>query len=107
LASLYGRGRYQDNSTPEGYDEDKALLGRPEEKVTNINTQDNVFGKDRLGKKAMKVDDQPGFDSKFRGSSPLALENKLKHKTLVEGLDKTTVFNKGKKDLLDESQIKE
>ena len=55
----------------------------------------------------MKVDDQPDFDSKFRGSSPLALENKLKYKTLVEGLDKTTVFNKGKKDLLDESQIKE
>ena len=40
LASLYGRGRYEDNSVPDGYDE-KAPLGRPKEKVSNINTQDN------------------------------------------------------------------
>jgi hypothetical protein len=107
LASLYGRGRYQDNSVPEGYDEEKEILGRPEEKVTNINTQDNIFGKDRLGKKSMKIDDQPDFNSKFKGGSPLALENQLKHKTLVEGLNKITTFDKNKKDLLDESQIKE
>jgi hypothetical protein len=107
LASLYGRGRYQDNSVPEGYDEDKAILGRPKEKATNINTQDNIFGKDRLGKQSMKIDDQPDFNSKFKGSSPLALENKLKNKTLVEGLNKIITFDKNKKDLLDESQIKE
>ena len=45
-------------NVPDGYDEKKPL-GRPEEKVSNINTQQNVFGKDRLGKKEMKVDDQP------------------------------------------------
>jgi len=55
----------------------------------------------------MKIDDQPDFNSKFKGNSPLSLENKIKHKTLVEGLNKTMVFNKEKKDLLDESQIKE
>jgi hypothetical protein len=109
LASLYGRGRYQDNSNiPPDYDE-KAMLGRPTEKSTDINTQDNAFGKDRLGKKSMKIDDQPDFNSKFKGGSPLALENKLKHRTLLESLEKTMVFNKNekKKGLLDESQIKE
>ena len=61
LASLYGQGRMESDpgNVPDGYDEKKPL-GRPEEKVSNINTQDNVFGKDRLGKKEMKVDDQPG-----------------------------------------------
>jgi hypothetical protein len=109
LASLYGRGRYQDNSSiPPDYDE-KTMLGRPTEKSTDINTQDNAFGKDRLGKKSMKIDDQPDFNSKFKGGSPLALENKLKHRTLLESLEKTMVFNKNekKKGLLDESQIKE
>ena len=37
LAALYGRGRYDDGGVPEGYDE-KTPLGRPEEKVSNINT---------------------------------------------------------------------
>ncbi len=48
LASLYGRGRYEATNVPLGYDED-AELGRPEEKVTDKNTQDNAFGKDRIG----------------------------------------------------------
>jgi hypothetical protein len=39
----------------------KEPLGRPEEKVSNINTQDNAFGRDRLGRKDMKRDDQPGL----------------------------------------------
>ena len=51
LASLYGKGRYygDEGNVPVGYDEDEK--GRPEEKVSNINTQDGNFGKDRLGVK--------------------------------------------------------
>jgi hypothetical protein len=74
LASLYGRERYQDNSLPDGYDE-KAELGRPKEKASNINTQDNAFGRDRLGRKDMKVDDtEVSIKTNFKGGSPLALE---------------------------------
>ena len=36
LASLYGKGRYEATQLPDGYDE-KAPLGRPKEKVSNIN----------------------------------------------------------------------
>ena len=57
LASLYGRGRYEDNSVPDGYDE-KEPLGRPQEKVSKRNTQDDNFGKDRLGARGMKKDIQ-------------------------------------------------
>jgi hypothetical protein len=73
LASLYGKGRY--DGVPAGYDEDKEPVGRPQEKVSNRNTQDDNFGKDRLGSKGMK---DVGMDVKikqdFKGASPLALE---------------------------------
>jgi hypothetical protein len=108
LASLYGRGRYQDNSVPDGYDE-KSPLGRPKEKVSNINTQDNAFGKDRLGRDAMKNDDQEGYSRPVKDVSPLALEIKAKNKTLIESLQKVNIFNKksGGESLLDESNLKE
>jgi len=116
LASLYGRGRYQSNSdnVPLGYDE-KEVLGRPKEKATNINTQDNAFGKDRLGKVSMKVDDQPSKpDLNFKGNSPLALENNakielLKNKQLFEGIKKKLVFTQDRngESLLSESNLKE
>ncbi len=35
-------------------------LGRPEEKASNIGTQENPFGKDRLGNKGMKQGDDTG-----------------------------------------------
>ena len=110
LASLYGTGRYDSDpaNVPKGYDE-KAPLGRPEEKVSNRNTQDNAFGKDRLGAKGMKSDDNES-DSirvKYKGGSPLALEAKLKNTVLFESLEKKlSIKNKGE-DLLDESNIKE
>jgi hypothetical protein len=110
LASLYGTGRYDSDpaNVPTGYDE-KAPLGRPEEKVSNRNTQDNAFGKDRLGAKGMKSDDNES-DSirvKYKGGSPLALEAKLKNTVLFESLEKKlSIKNKGE-DLLDESNIKE
>jgi hypothetical protein len=111
LASLYGRERYQDNSLPDGYDEKKEL-GRPEKTSTNINTQDNAFGRDRLGRKDMKVDDtEVSIRTNFKGGSPLALENSkielAKNKTLLEGLQKKLVFeqDKAKESLLDESNL--
>jgi hypothetical protein len=111
LASLYGRERYQDNSLPDGYDEKKEL-GRPEEKSTNRNTQDDNFGRDRLGRKDMKVDDtEVSIRTNFKGGSPLALENSkielAKNKVLLEGLQKKLVFeqDKAKESLLDESNL--
>jgi hypothetical protein len=111
LASLYGRERYADNSLPDGYDE-KAELGRPKEKASNINTQDNALGRDRLGRKDMKNDDQAGPGrTQFKGGSPLALETTKielsKNKTLLEGLHKKLVFesDKAKESLLDESNL--
>ena len=52
LASLYGRGRYNDASVPEGVPE--APKGRPKEKASDINTQGNAFGRNRLGKNNKK-----------------------------------------------------
>jgi hypothetical protein len=108
LASLYGKGRYKDNSVPDGYDE-TTPLGRPKEKVSDINTQDNAFGKDRLGKDSMKNDDQEGYGKPVKKISPLALEVKAKNKTLIESLQKVNIFNKENKgeSLLDESNLKE
>ena len=95
LASLYGQGRIESDpaNVPDGYNE-KEPLGRPEEKVSNINTQQNIFGKDRLGKKEMKVDDQPGL----RENARLAYS---KNSSLLESLGKRT------ESLLDERNIKE
>jgi hypothetical protein len=113
LASLYGRNRYEDASVPKGYDE-KAPLGRPEEKVSNINTQQNALGRDRLGKKDNKVDDQEGFGTpNYKGGSPLALETSksvyAKNKTLLESLNKDLIFGKRSagESLLDESNLTE
>ena len=108
LAALYGAGRY--NSLPDGYDDD-LKLGRPEEKASNIGTQDNALGKDRLGSVGMKKGDNNGEDkslkNNFKGGSPLALETMLKNKSLIESLDKKLVFKKDDSSLLDESQIRE
>jgi hypothetical protein len=95
LASLYGKGRMESDpgNVPDGYNEKKPL-GRPEEKASNINTQDNAFGRDRLGKKAMRTDDQPGI----RESARIEYS---KNQSLLESLGKR------KESLLDESRIKE
>tara|TARA_Y100000389_G_scaffold96492_2_gene93140 strand:+ start:1454 stop:3313 length:1860 start_codon:yes stop_codon:yes gene_type:complete len=103
LASLYGQGRMESDpgNVPDGYDE-KSPLGRPQEKASNINTQDNAFGRDRLGRKDMKVDDQPGL----KESAKIAYS---KNRTLLESMEKEVVFNgdKRKESLLDETKIKE
>jgi hypothetical protein len=109
LASLYGKGRMATDpgNVPDGYDEDKDL-GRPKEKVSNRNTQDNAFGKDRLGRRGAK-DDYNSSDSikpNFKGGSPLALETMLNKIPMTK---KRLVFeqNENKESLLDESNIKE
>lgn len=117
LASLYGTGRMESDPTniPSGYDEDKEELGRPKEKVSNRNTQDDNFGKDRLGAAGMKDDyDSPvGVKTGTRTNSPLALENNNvgKHLKILESIPmrrKQLVFESkdGESPLLDESNIK-
>jgi hypothetical protein len=105
LATLYGASRY--GGVPTGYDEDKEPLGRPKEKVTNINTQENPFGKDRLGAIGMKVDDTSNKINPGTKGGPLALENMVKNKSLFEGLEKKISLEKSESSLLDESQIRE
>ena len=112
LASLYGQGRMisDPSNVPDGYDEtkEKEVLGRPKEKVSLRNTQDDNFGKDRLGRKGMKNDANfsKGLRQNFKGGSPLALE------TLINSIPfgkKRMVFEEDIKgeSLLDEKNIKE
>jgi len=112
LASLYGKGRmYSDpENVPAGYGDD-VKLGRPKENPTDRNTQNDNFGKDRLGAKGMKNDDNESDSIKpqYKGGSPLALEAKqvyLKNKSLIEGLFKTKPALT-ESSLLDEKQIRE
>ena len=113
LASLYGSGRMSSDpsNVPDGYKEgtdDKTPLGRPTEKVTKRNTQDDNFGKDRLGAAGMKK------DYNDTGKSALALEGNtqfLQHQSMLNSIPgkKQMVFeqDKAKSSLLDESNIKE
>ena len=113
LASLYGSGRmYSDpGNVPDGYKDgtkDKTPLGRPAKKVTKRNTQDDNFGKDRLGAAGMKK------DATDTNKSPLALESQkafLQHQDILKSIptEKKLVFehNNAKSSLLDESNIKE
>lgn len=115
LATLYGTGRYDNTAdVPAGYNE-KATLGRPKEKASDINTQGNAFGRDRLGVAAMKKDDQPSFGKiNYKGGSPLALEGSKKsyfqNRKLLENMKverKVMIFesDKNKESLLDENQL--
>jgi len=116
LASLYGRGRYEDNSVPVGYDEEKDL-GRPSEKVTDKNTQDNAFGKDRIGTDGVKKDgdESDSIKPQYKGGSPLALETKNKRNRNarmfndIKNQSKQIIFESDIRgnSLLDESQIRE
>ena len=119
LASMYGLNRYKDGSIPKGYaddleDDDR---GRPTENPTGKNTQDNAFGKDRLGNKGMKKDndESDSIRPSYKGGSPLALEAKSmykKNKDMFKNIKlnrKQLIFEKDIKgnSLLDESQIRE
>jgi hypothetical protein len=117
LASLYGKGRTSSDpqNLPDGYNENNPL-GRPKEKVSDRNTQNDNFGKDRLGADGMKKDYNSNKKLKvdFKGGSPLALENSniIKHKDILKTIPistKTLVFesDENKISFLDESNIKE
>jgi hypothetical protein len=105
LASLYGKSRMisDPGNVPAGYQVDKTL-GRPKERVSNIDTQQNAFGRDRLGKKDMKIDDQPGYNSKSLNENV-----HLKNKQFITEIEKKLVFqiDKSKESLLDENQLRD
>jgi len=121
LASLYGKGRMYDDPgnvpDPEKYAADDPKLGRPQDTNVKRNTQDDNFGKDRLGTKRMKDKDKNDSNSirpKFKGGSPLALESAkttyLKNKDIFKKItQKKLIFeeNKDTSSLLDENQLKE
>ena len=108
LAYLYGKGRYNSNSEnvpdPEKYAGD--LPGRPKEKASNINTQDDALGKDRLGTDRMKGRNELDEAS---NTEFLKHQDMLKNIPFVKRTGKQLVFedDKKKEKLLDESQIKE
>jgi len=116
LATAYGKGR-GDGDVPTGYNEKNPtepvhLVGRPKTSVSNINRQDNPFGKDRIGAKTYRAAgiDQEDTLSKtqWKGGSPLALETYLKNKhmfTGVPGNRKTNLFEQS--DLLNEDNIRD
>jgi hypothetical protein len=117
LASLYGKGRYQSNTddVPDGYGDD-LKMGRPKEKVSKMDTQEDPLGKDRLGKISMKLDDQPGLKPlKEKLSSQVNPKTEyLKNKKLLESISKKkktpkkklfVESDKQKESLLDENQL--
>jgi len=120
LASLYGKGRMYTNPgdvpKPEEYASDDPKLGRPVVSNTKRNTQDDNFGKDRLGVKRMKdtdKNDSNDIKPKFKGGSPLALESAkstyLKNLDMFKKLNKKKLIfeeNKDDSSLLDENQLK-
>jgi hypothetical protein len=115
IATAYGKGRVYDRpgDVPTGYNEDEPTIGRPKEKASRIGTQDDPLGKDRLGKDAMKNDDQQGYGRDK--TKPFAFESTKRefskhYKTLETLTDKKVNLFEGKNTkggLLDESQIRE
>jgi hypothetical protein len=117
LASLYGKGRMgqgTNTNIPSGYDE-KRPVGRPEEKVSDINTQDNALGKDRLGAGengtlyTANIPDEGSGTPK--GGSPLALAEAYKNKgalgAIPKEIRKEIVFGPDQEpSLLNENNIK-
>jgi hypothetical protein len=116
LATAYGKGR-GDNGVPIGYDEKNPnepvhLVGRPKTSASNINRQDNPFGKDRIGAKTYStagVDQEDSLaKTQWKGGSPLALETYLKNKNIFNGIPvnrKTNLFEQS--DLLNEDNIRD
>jgi len=116
LASAYGKGR-GDGPVPTGYDEKNPnepvhLVGRPKASVSNINRQDNPFGKDRIGAKTYStagVDQEDSITrTAWKGGSPLALEVLAQNKKMFENLPvnrKTSLYEQS--DLLNEDNIRD
>lgn len=114
LASLYSKTKAgPGENLPPGYNEGEA--GRPEEKASNINTQENPFGKDRIGAAEMggaaSADQESGGIMPGKKVKPMALETRsiyLRSKKMLEDIPKSKkLIYEGKKgkDLLDESNL--
>ena len=122
LASLYGNKGGTTLDVPTGYDETNPnepvkIPGRPQKFKSIIGTDDDVFGRDSLGKYNMKSNAETGEDkrnSEFAGGSPLALEQTslreyLRNKDVLDSI-KTSKFGRKTKlfeqsDLLSEDNI--
>jgi hypothetical protein len=116
LATAYGKGRGS-NDVPIGYNEKNPnepvhLVGRPKASASNINRQDNPFGKDRIGAKTYStagVDQEDSLaKTQWKGGSPLAMETYLRNKNLFDKIPvnrKTTLFEQS--DLLNENNIRD
>ena len=116
LATAYGKGR-GDGPVPTGYNEKNPnepvhLVGRPKASVSNINRQDNPFGKDRIGAKTYStagVDQEDSITrTAWKGGSPLALEVLAQNKKMFENLPvnrKTSLYEQS--DLLNEDNIRD
>jgi intein/homing endonuclease len=111
LASLYGRDRFANSgNVPDGYDETSPKKGRPKEKSTNINTQDNNFGKDRLGAQGTKNDyNDNGRLNPNANNNKNTLSLETKYRDMIKSLSKSKkgVINETSGSFLDESNLKE
>jgi hypothetical protein len=111
LASMYGKGRSGmnvDGTVPPGYDE-KRPVGRPQEKASIMNTQDDPLGKDRLGRRdnnTLYTANIPSEDG-----TPKAMFELKRHKGLFEGMNiarkELAMGPDQEPSLLDEKNIKD
>lgn len=128
IASMYGgygNTNLANTEVPQGYDEinptePTKLPGRPQDKVSLINTSDDPLGRDRMGVYDLKSKPTTGEDNlkvKYKGNSPLALKEArehnnntvaayLKNKSALEAFGKRRVDLYKESDLLNENQIK-
>ena len=118
IATAYGKGRVYDRpgEVPDGYNEDEPVMGRPQEKASFVNTQNDPMGKDRLGRDAAKNDDQAGYGrpkrADARGYSLEEAEKMVgKYQRMFDEIPtkKKMIFESDKKgdSLLDPKQIRE
>ena len=124
IASMYG-GNGNTNlagtEVPQGYDEINPnepvkLPGRPESKVSLINTSDDPLGRDRMGTYDLKSKPNSGEDNlkaKYKGGSPLSLKEQVSVTTAAYLINKKALEDLGRRvnlykesDLLNENQIK-
>lgn len=123
IASMYGgygNTNLANTEVPQGYneinpEEPVKLPGRPQDKVSLINTKDDPLGSDRMGTYDLKAKPRSGEDAlkvKYQGGSPLALENATakavyyKNKQMLEQMNKRKVDLYKQSQLLNEDQIR-
>ena len=121
----YGNTNLAGTNVPQGYDElnpdePVKLPGRPESKVSLINTSDDPLGRDRMGvydlkSKPTSGEGEDSLKTKYQGGGPLGLkENRsttlsayLINKKSLEAFGKRKVaLYEQQSELLNENQIK-